>query len=170
MLVAHTSMNSSTNTIYIISTSAAFSLSDTPCKSILRNDGKIATKLWLVIGPSKLCWCPFHEQGVLTAAHIYIYIYVCVHMCIYIYEQWLYMDTIHCHVWSPEIPRLFRGFLVGKLKFEPAKTGISWARNGHTTNDGLVGDARAYLGDWDFDLHWRACFEKRGWNHQPLTV
>ena len=55
MLVAHTSMNSTANTIYVISTSAAFSLSDTPCKSILRNDGKIATKLWLAMGPSKLC-------------------------------------------------------------------------------------------------------------------
>ena len=47
----------------------------------------------------------------------------------------------------PRDPQIVSKVLVGNLKFEPSKTGISWARNGHTTNDGLVGDARAYLGD-----------------------
>ena len=31
-----------------------FSLSDTPCQSILPNDGKIATKLWLAMGPFQI--------------------------------------------------------------------------------------------------------------------
>ena len=30
------------------------SLSDTPCQSILPNDGKIATKLWLAMGPFQI--------------------------------------------------------------------------------------------------------------------
>jgi hypothetical protein len=46
MLVVHINMNNTTNIILY----PVFSLSDTLCKSILRNDGKIITKLWLAMG------------------------------------------------------------------------------------------------------------------------
>ena len=53
------SMNSIHYKYNIISTSAMFGLSDTPCKSILRSDGKIATKLWLAMGPFQIMLMTF---------------------------------------------------------------------------------------------------------------
>ena len=50
MLVVHINMNNTTNIILY----PVFSLSDTLCKSILRNDGKITTKLWLAMGPFQI--------------------------------------------------------------------------------------------------------------------
>ena len=54
-----------------------FSLSDTPCQSILPNDGKIATKLWLAMGPFQIMLMSIRQTRSLgSRTYIYIYIYV----------------------------------------------------------------------------------------------
>ena len=51
-----------------------FSLSDTPCQSILPNDGKIATKLWLAMGPFQIMLMSIRQTRSLDS-RTYIYIY-----------------------------------------------------------------------------------------------
>ena len=98
-----------------------FSLSDTPCQSILPNDGKIATKLWLAMGPFQIMLMSIrqtrsldsrtHKHGTRHAYVVYIYNYIYLTMyiiTIYIrlyYIIYIYVET--CRFVSDASHRLF---------------------------------------------------------------
>ena len=77
-----------------------FSLSDTPCQSILPNDGKIATKLWLAMGPFQIMLMSIRQTRSLDSrTYVYIYMYIYIYMyeyiCIYIYVyMYIYLPGI----------------------------------------------------------------------------
>ena len=100
-----------------------FSLSDTPCQSILPNDGKIATKLWLAMGPFQIMLMSIRQTRSLDSRT-------------YIYTLWLFNIAMECHGMPWKISYKWR-FLARKIiykwaifhgyvKLPEGILGISW--------------------------------------------